>query len=135
MHFHNLKAFFVPFISNTSAYDDVRNSWIIRLSMPNVDNIQFPCTAEVLLDAVQNNEKHIQVDELVIPLSNKQFSKLVTENPVHAADVFRKLVIAVFETLLDVPIANGADGATNSQKTKPLSERNKGLFHDFYNYF
>jgi len=132
----------------TFAYDDTRSTFIIRLSQPSQDNTHFPADPTALLEALLHNEPHLTMRkpvteqdkstmawnqsnvEIKIPLNTDQFHLWVTHSPVHAADVFRKLLVAVFHALFQIDISSGVylEGEGASRKTKALAERDKGCF-------
>lgn len=95
----------------------------IRLSLPHINNNEFPADGSGLAEAIQNGDPTFHT----IPVSPNDLRILLARGPVAAAEIFRLLTESVFTTLLGTPPDR------ISKRTEPLPSRNLGTFH-FPNY-
>ena len=115
--------------------DDNHQVLSLRLSFPSKNNVSFPaCTPEDLLDSLLSSTSNprtdndgkadvwIDGDDLVIPIRTKDLNALTSANPVAAAQIFHRLLEAVYTILIGLP------QSSHSRTTTPFADRACGLF-------
>ena len=119
----------IPSVFLTISPDDIGSPLVLRWAMNFSNNNSFPATGEqygedfsAFFDAVARGE----ASYATIPIANEhrgsRLKKLVTDNPVAAALVYRQIMEVVLEELL------GISPEHKIRKTVPLQSRPKGIF-------
>jgi len=112
-YFYGMPSFFF-----TYSPDDIHGVLNIRLSVPGVNNEDFPANGCGLGEAIQHGESTFQS----IPVSPHDLRTLLAKGPVAAAEIFRSLTESVFTNLLGTPPDQ------LSKRTEPLPFRKPGKF-------
>jgi hypothetical protein len=113
----------------TLAPDDTGSPLVIRLALPFEGNKTFPSVGNMYGDDIDGLFRAIEQGDVSfhdIPIANsarnKQLNKLVAEDPVAAALVFKRVIEIVMEVMLGIK----PDYMVRS--TIPLQNRPKGIF-------
>ena len=110
--------FGLPSLFITISFDDMMSALSIRMSFPNRDNVSFPATADGFLEALMSEQKEYGD----VKLDRDSLRKLAMENPVAAAEVFKRMIEAVFSEMIGLPAEH------TIKKTTSYKSNGGGLF-------
>ena len=112
-----------PSVFFTVAPDDVHSVMSIRMCVPTGEgngNAHFPAKDEGLVKNLLDRAQSFEIAKL--PIGECDLKKMIAENPVAAAEIFKETLEAIFTALLGLPPER------LSRKTKPLGALHKGAF-------
>lgn len=119
------RSFGLPSLFLTISPDDVHHPLALRLCFKHITNDTFPAKENGFVEALQGGETAFEAVLGLDPadISEEELQRLMAENPVAAAEVYQRMMHAVAECLLGLPVESG-----KVRKSTPVAAREGGLF-------